>query len=195
MLAVDAAREPLEHGPGTYIGLAGNLLPGWTLALLALALLLAPAVAGFGGVAVAAGSPVQAARAIGWVALRAVPFLLGFVLLALAALVGLVPSPEFPFLPGAEELGLGGTIAVVVAIAGLRGQRLPAAPAAAAAAVAGPAGARRGRLARGARRLRDLAGQPLPGAAGGAGAAALGARGGRGRARAGSPRRAWCWRA
>ena len=28
MLALDAAREPLEHGPGTYIGLAGNLLPG-----------------------------------------------------------------------------------------------------------------------------------------------------------------------
>ena len=117
MLAVDAAREPLEHGPGTYIGLAGNLLPGWTLALLALALLLPPAVVGFGGVAVTAGSPTQAARAIGWVALRAVPFLLGFVLLALAGLVGLLPSPEFPFLPGAEDLGLGGKVAVAITAA------------------------------------------------------------------------------
>ncbi len=116
MLAVDVARDPLEHGPSTYIGLAGNLLPGWTLALLALALLLAPAVIGFGGVAVAAGSPGQAARAVGWVGLRAVPMLIGFALLGLAALVGLIPSPEFPFLPGAEELGLGGTIAVAVAI-------------------------------------------------------------------------------
>ena len=115
MLAVDEAREPLEHGPGTYIGLAGNLLPGWTLAMLALALLLAPAVVGFGGVAAAAGSPMEAVRALGWVTLRAVPFLLVFVLLALAALVGLVPSPEFPFLPGAEGLGLGGKIAVAIA--------------------------------------------------------------------------------
>ena len=115
MLSVDAAREPLEHGPSTYIGLAGNLMPGWTLALLALALLLAPAVAGFSAVAVTAGSPMQAARAFGWVALRAVPFLLWFVLLALAALAGLVPSPEFPFLPSAQDLGTGGTISVVIA--------------------------------------------------------------------------------
>jgi Peptidase family M28 len=115
MLAVDAAREPLEHGPGTYIGLAGNLMPGWTLAMLALALLLAPAVVGFGGLAVAASSPMQAARAFGWVALRAVPFLLWFVLVSLAAVSGLVPSPEFPFLPSAEELGTGGTVSVVIA--------------------------------------------------------------------------------
>jgi acetylornithine deacetylase/succinyl-diaminopimelate desuccinylase-like protein len=115
MLAVDVARDRLEHGPGTYIGLAGNLLPGWTLALLALALLLPPAAVGFGGLAVTAGSPWQALRAIGWVAWRAVPMLIGFALLMLGALVGLIPSPEFPFVPGSEALGLGGTAAVVVA--------------------------------------------------------------------------------
>ena len=42
MLALDAAAERRSStGPDAYIGLAGNLLPGWTLALLALALLLA----------------------------------------------------------------------------------------------------------------------------------------------------------
>ena len=115
MLAVDAAREPLDHGPGTYIGLAGNLLPGWTLAMLALALFLAPAVAGFGGVAASAGSPGQALRAVGWAALRAAPFLLGFLLLALGGLAGLVPSPEFPFAPSEFEMGRGGTVAAAAA--------------------------------------------------------------------------------
>ena len=112
MLAVDSTREPLEHGPSTYIGLAGNLLPGWTLSLLALTLLLPIAVVGMGGVAVAAGSPLDALRAIGWVALRSVPFLLGFAAVSAAAVVGLVPSPEFPFLPSGEELGTAGKIAV-----------------------------------------------------------------------------------
>jgi hypothetical protein len=115
MLAVDTAREPLDHGPSTYIGLAGNLLPGWTLSLFALTLLLPVAVVGMGGVAVAAGSPLDALRAVGWVGLRSVPFLLGFVAVSAAAVVGLVPSPEFPFLPSAEELGTAGKIAVGVA--------------------------------------------------------------------------------
>ncbi|MBM3667669.1 MAG: M28 family peptidase, partial [Actinobacteria bacterium] len=108
ILAVDSAREPLEHGPATYIGLAGNLLPGWTLGLLALSLLAAAAVTSFAGVAVAARSPAQALRALAWTALRAVPLLLALAVVAAAALVGLVPSPEFPFLPGYEQIGAGG---------------------------------------------------------------------------------------
>ena len=112
MLAVDSAREPAEHGPDTYIGLAGNLMPGWTLALLALALLLAPVGVGFAGLAAAAGSPVQAARAVGWVLLRAVPFLLAFLVVTAGALVGLVPSPEFPFPPSSESIGTGGAAVV-----------------------------------------------------------------------------------
>jgi hypothetical protein len=47
---VDGAPEPLAHGPGTYVPLAGNLVPGWTLAILALALLLPAALAAAGGI-------------------------------------------------------------------------------------------------------------------------------------------------
>jgi hypothetical protein len=32
VLALDAARDPLEHGPGAHLTLAGNLIPGWALA-------------------------------------------------------------------------------------------------------------------------------------------------------------------
>jgi hypothetical protein len=116
MLSVDGARSPLEQGPRTYIGLAGNLLPGWTLSLLALALLAPVGVAGFEGIARAAHSPLGAARSVGWVALRAVPFLLALAVVWLGALVGLIPSPEFPFLPGGVDLGLGGKIAVAIAV-------------------------------------------------------------------------------
>ena len=116
LLALDAAESPLEHGPDAYIGLAGNLLPGWTLSLLALTLLLPVAVAAGAGLATAARSPAEAALALGWAALRAVPFLIGLLFLYSFSLVGLIPDPEFPFDPAAEGLGLGGTIAVVVAL-------------------------------------------------------------------------------
>ena len=57
ILALDASPGVVQHGPSGYIGLAGNLLPGWTIAMLALALLFP--------VALAAGSgspPPRAAR-------------------------------------------------------------------------------------------------------------------------------------
>ena len=45
------ATAPPEHGPATYVRFCGNLIPGWALALLALALLLPAAVAAFDGIA------------------------------------------------------------------------------------------------------------------------------------------------
>ena len=63
---LDAAAAPPEHGPATYLNLAGNLVPGWALALLALTLLLPAAAHLAGGVgpgvpgrgATGAGAPV-----------------------------------------------------------------------------------------------------------------------------------------
>lgn len=43
--ALDAAPRPPIHGPGAWVELSGNLVPGWALALLALALLLPAAAA------------------------------------------------------------------------------------------------------------------------------------------------------
>lgn len=116
MLAIDAGPSPPEHGPGAYIGLAGNLLPGWTLSLLALTLLFAVALPAGAALAGVARSPLEAARALGWVALRALPFVSALALVFVLALVGLIPSPDFPFDPAAEALGLGGTIGVALAL-------------------------------------------------------------------------------
>ncbi len=116
ILSLDASSGAVRHGPSGYIGVAGNLLPGWTIAMLALALLLPVTLAAAAGLAGAARSPVEAARGVLWASLRVVPFLGALLVLFAATLVGLMPSPDFPFDPRTESLGLGGTIAVVVAI-------------------------------------------------------------------------------
>jgi Peptidase family M28 len=115
ILALDASPGAVQHGPSGYIGLAGNLLPGWTIAMLALALLFPVALAAGSGLASAARSPIEAARGFLWAGLRTVPFLGSLLILLAAALVGLMPSPDFPFDPRAESLGVGGTISVVAA--------------------------------------------------------------------------------
>jgi hypothetical protein len=116
ILVLDASPGAVEHGPGGYIGVAGNLLPGWTIAMLALALLLPVAVGAGAGLASAARSPMEAARGFLWAGLRVLPFLGALLIILAATLVGLMPSPDFPFDPRFESLGLGGAISVVVAI-------------------------------------------------------------------------------
>ena len=118
MLALDAGPSPSEHGPDAYVGLAGNLLPGWTLSLLALALLAPVGIAAGEGMARIARSPVQAGRAVGWALLRSVSFLFGLAVIYALSFVGLIPSPDFPFDPRSEDLGLAGAISVAVAFAG-----------------------------------------------------------------------------
>jgi peptidase M28-like protein len=143
ILALDSSPGAVEHGPRGYIGVAGNLLPGWTIAMLALALLLPVALAAGAGMFTAARSPIEAARGALWAGLRALPFLGALIVVLLAALVGVMPDPAFPFDPRIEALGLGGTISVVVAVLAycaaaffLRPLRPPGPPAARAAAPA-----------------------------------------------------------
>lgn len=117
LLALDAAPTPLDHGPDAHVGLAGNLLPGWTLSLIALALLMAAAVPAGAGMASAAHSPLQAARAFGWVGWVAVPLLLAALFVYVCGWTGLIPAPEFPFDPAGERLGLAGSLCVAAAVA------------------------------------------------------------------------------
>ena len=116
MLALDATDSEIEHGPKAHIGLAGNLLPGWTIAVLAIALLIPLAVTAGAGLAGAARSPGEAARGMLWTFVRVLPFAAALAVVWLTALVGLLPSPEFPFDPELEGLGTGGTISVVLAL-------------------------------------------------------------------------------
>jgi hypothetical protein len=119
MLTLDAAPGVLEHGPSAYIGLAGNLLPGWTLGLLALALLLPVAATAAVGLSASARSPAEAARGLVWVAIRVLPFLAALVMVDALIVVGLLPSTDFPFDPATESLGLVGTLSLLPVAAAL----------------------------------------------------------------------------
>jgi hypothetical protein len=116
VLTLDGTAAPVEHGPRGYIGLAGNLMPGWTIALLALSLLAPVGIGAASGLLSAARQPIEAVRGGVWTLLRALPFLATLIVLLLTALVGLLPSPAFPFDPRFEDLGATGTMSVVVAV-------------------------------------------------------------------------------
>jgi hypothetical protein len=119
MLTLDAAPGGLEHGPSAYIGVAGNLLPGWTLGLLALALLLPVAATAAVGLSSSARSPAEAVRGLIWVGIRVLPFLAALLVTDALIVVGLMPSPEFPFDPATESLGVVGSLCVLVAATAL----------------------------------------------------------------------------
>src|SRR3954453_8108315 len=116
ILTLDASPGAVEHGPEGYIGLAGNLLPGWTIALLSLSLLVPAGLAAGSGLVSAARSPIEAIRGFVWTGMRALPFLGPLLTIVFTSLVGLLPSPEFPFDPRLERLGTGGTVAVIAAV-------------------------------------------------------------------------------
>lgn len=112
--ALDDAVAGPTHGPGSYLELGDNLLPGWTLALLALALLAPAVVAAVDACAREARQGVAVGRALAWSAARSLPFIGALAALYALALLGAIPRPEFPFDPGFYELGARAAISFAV---------------------------------------------------------------------------------
>jgi hypothetical protein len=129
---LDAASASPEHGPATYLTLAGNLVPGWALGLLALTLLLPAALASLDTVREALRRGARPGPALMWSVSRSLPLLAALFLLYLLAVSGIVARPAFPFDPNRFRVGAGQIVAmtllVVVIGAGyyaIRGWRLP----------------------------------------------------------------------
>lgn len=121
ILAVDQATTSLEHGPSSYVGFAGNLIPGWAIAVLALALLIPPGLAAFDGVARAARRRAGIGRALAWAVGLALPLLATLVLVYLLAVAGLIVRPRYPFDPGRFGVGIGELVVLLVLLAVLLG--------------------------------------------------------------------------
>ena len=114
--AVDESTTPLAHGPGTHLELSDNLVPGWTIALLALALILPAAVAAVDACARAARMRLGLGAGLAWAAGRSLPFVGALLMLYALAIVGLVPSPDFPFDPALYEFGARAAITLVLVV-------------------------------------------------------------------------------
>ncbi|MET0730867.1 MAG: hypothetical protein ABWZ03_06705 [Solirubrobacterales bacterium] len=115
--ALDAASTPLDEGPPRHLEVGGNLVPGWTLSLLALGLLLPAIVAAVDAATRALRRSEPLAAGLASAAALALPLLGGLALLYLLSFVGVVPRPEFPFDPALFEIG-GAAIAAAVLVCG-----------------------------------------------------------------------------
>jgi len=103
--ALDVATEDPSHGPGTWIAFGDNLLPGWALAALALALILPALVAAGDACARSMRQGLALGASAAWAAARCLPFVGGLAVLYGFAIVGAIPTPDFPFDPGLYEPG------------------------------------------------------------------------------------------
>jgi hypothetical protein len=121
VIALDAHPGPPEHGPDAYVSAAGNLVPGWSIALLALALLLPAGAAAVDGFARGLRRDLARPLDLGWVIGRSFPFLGALLLAYLMSIVGLLPSPRFPYDPGRFSVGWRAAIVLVLMAAALGG--------------------------------------------------------------------------
>jgi hypothetical protein len=131
---LDGTSAPPEHGPAAYLNLAGDLVPGWALTLLALTLLLPAALASLDSLRRAYVRRARVDWALAWSASRALPLFAAAVFLYLLAITGIVARPTFPFDPNRFRVGAGQIVAMaflaIVILSGyyaIRGWRVPAA--------------------------------------------------------------------
>jgi hypothetical protein len=130
-----AAAEATSDGPSTYLHLGGNTVPGWAISLLALTLLLPPALPV--GLELARDRRRDSASrgALGWAVEWALVGLAPLLALYALAVLGLIPKPDVPYDPGRFSIGPMEVIALLALAAAAVGawwalglRRMPAGP-------------------------------------------------------------------
>ncbi len=111
--ALDAATTTGE-APETYVRLGDNEIPGWVIALLALVLLVPPALPVAIELAGAQRRDGTARPALGWASEWALVGLLPVIALYVLGRIGLIPRPEVPYDPGRFDVGVTEVLALLV---------------------------------------------------------------------------------
>lgn len=112
VFALDRLPTSLEHGPDAYLPLAGKLIPGWSLALLAIALLIPIGLVSVDGLARASRAREPVLGTLLWALGRAIPWLAVLVLAYSLSAASVIASPSFPFDPAAHPFGVGSALAL-----------------------------------------------------------------------------------
>lgn len=116
--ALDQGPAP-ERGPRTYVTIAGQVMPGWVLAVLAGTLILPALAAGIDAFARARRRRAPVGPWLLWIAAGLVPFAIGYGLAHLLALFDATPeAPPAPVAPSLYPLD-GPAIAVLAVVAGV----------------------------------------------------------------------------
>ena len=115
LLTLDTTERKPRSGPESYVRLGDNLLPGWTLSILAIAIIL-PSLLAAADLAVRdrRRDPRTARRALPWTLERILVPFGGLMAVYGMALVGLLPDPSFPFDPGDYPAGTRAAVAFTV---------------------------------------------------------------------------------
>jgi hypothetical protein len=131
--ALDLGPRP-EHGPKSYLTAVSQVMPGWVLSLLAGTLLLPALVTAVDAFARARRQRIEVLPWMRWLGAWTAPFLAGYALSELLALLGATPSPPpAPVPPGVfpvdgPALGVLAGVAVAMALALLLARWLAARP-------------------------------------------------------------------
>jgi hypothetical protein len=112
--SIDAAPGGLEDEPSTYVRFGDNIVPGWAISVLALALLAPPGLAIGSAFARAGREGGGGSAALGWALEWALAGLASLILLYVLALGGAIPRPEVPYDPGQFEIGPLEVVAMLV---------------------------------------------------------------------------------
>lgn len=115
--ALDADRSPPAGGPGNFLWVGGNLVPGWSVGLVVLALLLPPLAVAASVLARARREHGRAGRALSWAFEWWVPALILCLGVYALGLVDVIPSSDIPYDPAAIELGAVDAIGLVLVAA------------------------------------------------------------------------------
>jgi len=118
VLTLDRSSRPLTAGPGDYVRVGGNLVPGWTLSLLAVALIFAPLLTAGDTWLREHRNDWRARKTLFWAGERVLIPLAALLLIYLFGLVGLLPEPDFPYDPTLHSPGAAGPV-TFAALAGI----------------------------------------------------------------------------
>jgi hypothetical protein len=118
--ALDASAEAPEHGPRSYITLAGRAMPGWAISVLALALIVPALIAAVDAFARVRRRRQPVAPWVWWLVAGILPFAIGLALAAFLSVVGVATNaPPAPLDPRQAELDSGAIVALSLVAASI----------------------------------------------------------------------------